>query len=142
MKKLTLSATDARNEFFRLINAVYYGGQVTIIEKNGEEVAKIVPTEKKKSANLFVPTVVIVEFWAGSEMEKKKNRETSSALFRAFEEIPLDGNIAKKSGELLRKKLCMDPIDAIIAATALKFNAMVATRNKKHFQKIPGLKLF
>lgn len=48
MKTLTLSATEARNEFFKLINAAYYGGQVTIVEKNGEEVAKIVPTEKKE----------------------------------------------------------------------------------------------
>ena len=33
-------------------------------------------------------------------------------------------------------------VDLVIAATALSFNAEVATRNVKHFKQIPGLELF
>lgn len=48
MKIVTMSATLARKNFFDLINAAHYNGQVTVITKNGEEVARIAPQEQKK----------------------------------------------------------------------------------------------
>lgn len=43
MNTKTITATQARTEFFDLINAAKHGGQTTIITKNGKIAAKIVP---------------------------------------------------------------------------------------------------
>lgn len=48
MKTVTMNATEARKNFFDILNAAVYGGQVTIIVKNGKEVATIQAKKKKK----------------------------------------------------------------------------------------------
>ncbi len=56
---------------------------------------------------------------------------------------PMDGDVASRAGQLdggLSKR--GEPIgvaDTIIAATALERGEPVATRNEKHFRRIPGL---
>lgn len=45
----TLSATEARNRFFELLNLVRYKGEEFLVEKDGKAAAKIVPAEKRKS---------------------------------------------------------------------------------------------
>lgn len=47
----TRTATQARIEFFDLINAAKYSGQVTHILKNGKLAAKITPIKPKKKFN-------------------------------------------------------------------------------------------
>lgn len=48
MNIVTKTATEARNEFFDLIAAAKYGGQVTVVTKNGKPAVRIVPEEKQK----------------------------------------------------------------------------------------------
>lgn len=43
MRTVVRTATEARTEFFDLINAAKHGGQITLITKNGKVAAKIVP---------------------------------------------------------------------------------------------------
>ena len=45
----TLSATEARNRFFELLDLAKYRQEKFTIEKDGEVVATINPVEKKKS---------------------------------------------------------------------------------------------
>lgn len=45
----TLSATEARNRFFELLNLVGYKGEEFVIEKDGKPLVKMSPTEEKKS---------------------------------------------------------------------------------------------
>lgn len=45
----TLSATEARNNFFELLNLAIYKGKEFTVEKDGKPAVKIVPMEKKKS---------------------------------------------------------------------------------------------
>ncbi len=44
-----LSATEARNNFFELLNMVAYKGEKFTIEKDGNVVANITPPEVRKS---------------------------------------------------------------------------------------------
>ncbi|MCJ7792690.1 MAG: type II toxin-antitoxin system prevent-host-death family antitoxin [Candidatus Marinimicrobia bacterium] len=44
-----LSATEARNNFFELLNLVAYKGEKFTIEKDGSPVADITPSEARKS---------------------------------------------------------------------------------------------
>ncbi len=45
----TLSATEARNRFFELLDMARYERKVFTIEKDGEPTAKLIPAEKRKS---------------------------------------------------------------------------------------------
>ncbi len=45
----TLSATEARNRFFELLDITKYNGTEFTIEKDGEVVGKLIPVQKQKS---------------------------------------------------------------------------------------------
>ena len=55
-------------------------------------------------------------------------------------EIPLDSEIAERGGVLRREAQVPTP-DALIAATALVHELPLMTRNRKHFERVPGLSL-
>ena len=93
-------------------------------------------------ARLFVPTVAIMEYWAGRNMRLKGMVGKAEILFRKFDKIDLTESIAKKAGELIRENSVVESVDSIVAATALYLDAQLATSNKEHFEKVKGLKLF
>lgn len=97
---------------------------------------------KKKSIRLYIPTVVILELWKGKSMENKDVLSKMERMLRVCKVSPLSEQIAKQAGELIRKGIIIDFIDACLAATTLYLEAQLATRNKKHFEKVRGLKLF
>lgn len=48
--KNILSATEARNNFFEILNAVMYKGEEFVVEKDGKPAATVSPLPAKKSA--------------------------------------------------------------------------------------------
>jgi tRNA(fMet)-specific endonuclease VapC len=48
---------------------------------------------------------------------------------------------ARVSGELRSRGLLIPPPDLFIAATALHHGVILVTRNRRHFDRIPGLQL-
>ncbi|OGM32470.1 hypothetical protein A2803_03295 [Candidatus Woesebacteria bacterium RIFCSPHIGHO2_01_FULL_44_21] len=90
---------------------------------------------------LYVPTVVIFELWAGSSMSKKTIVDETVRMLSKIKRVELDEKIAKKTGEIIRQKQIRG-FDAIVAASALELGAEVATQNEKHFRKVKGLKLY
>ena len=48
--KNTYSATEARNNFFEILNKVIYEGKEFIVEKDGVPAAKVSPLPAKKSS--------------------------------------------------------------------------------------------
>ncbi len=91
---------------------------------------------------LFIPTVVILELWAGKSMESAKNITAADKLFSGIKRIDLTEPVAKLAGKLLREDRLTAPIDAVIAASALELDAFLATGNRRHFSRVKGLKLF
>jgi predicted nucleic acid-binding protein len=61
-------------------------------------------------------------------------------LLAPMHEIPLDSSIAERGGELKRTVQLQTP-DALIAATALEHELSLMTRNRRHFDRVPGLML-
>lgn len=58
-----------------------------------------------------------------------------------FEFVSSSQEVSKAAGFLVRDyKVAIG--DAIVAATALSLNAKLATRNKKDFEAVKGLKFF
>lgn len=43
MKQVVMTATEARKNFFDILNAAIYAGQTTVVSKNGVKVAEIKP---------------------------------------------------------------------------------------------------
>ena len=85
-----------------------------------------------------------------SEMELRvgcQNKQESSRLDRSlefFQLIQLDRVISQRAAELVRIYNLSHGLlipDALIAATALELNISLATRNRKDFRFIDGLKL-
>ena len=96
---------------------------------------------KSLELELFIPTVVILELWAGKSMKLPKNITAADKLFSGIKLIDLTESIAKLAGNLLRQNCLAQPMDAIIAASALELDAKLATNNRRHFAGIKGLKL-
>ena len=93
-----------------------------------------------KKFTLYLSVVTLVEIYSGKDiLESKKVRETEQLLTN-FEISLITPGIAKTAGGL-RRDYGRPFVDAIIAATALQFSFVMATRNIRHFQGIPGLKI-
>jgi predicted nucleic acid-binding protein len=90
---------------------------------------------------LYLPTVVISELWAGRSMSRKSVLSETIKMISKIERVELDEKIAKTAGWLLRKKQIRG-FDAIVAATALELGAEIATQNEKHFKNVQGLRIF
>lgn len=56
----TLSATEARNRFFELLDLAKYRGKEFIVEKDGVPSVRIIPVEKRKSPEEI--RKILVEF--------------------------------------------------------------------------------
>jgi hypothetical protein len=69
--------------------------------------------------------------------------EATRDLFRAFEWIPVDDAVAERAGSMaqgfVRSHAGVDPVDYAIAATTQRFEAVLWTRNGKHFPMFPDL---
>jgi predicted nucleic acid-binding protein len=80
--------------------------------------------------------VTRAELFAGRGSEEELVR----LLLAPFREIRVDGPVAE-SGARLRRTLGIGMADALIAATALQSGCALVTRNVRHFDDVPGLRL-
>jgi tRNA(fMet)-specific endonuclease VapC len=55
--------------------------------------------------------------------------------------VPVADRAASLAAELEREGRRLDTHDCLIAGTALEHDLILVTRNSKHFQRIPGLRL-
>lgn len=97
---------------------------------------------KSGEIEILIPTVVILELWAGKTMKLPKNQKEADELLSGIKRIDLTETIAKLAGELVRQNSFIQPMDAIIAASALESGAYLATGNRRHFSRVKNLKLF
>lgn len=94
---------------------------------------------------LVLPTIVIAEYFTSMALDDPKEVGIADRTFTLFFKQDLTEDIAKVLGALLRHKTHAagaSLADLIIASTTIYLNAELATNNKTHFQKIPGLRFF
>ncbi|MGD9995875.1 MAG: type II toxin-antitoxin system VapC family toxin [Ilumatobacteraceae bacterium] len=84
---------------------------------------------------LYYSVVTRAELFAGNTATN-----LSSQLLAPFRELAVDRAIAERAGRVAREFAIRLP-DALIAATALEHGLGLATRNRKHFESIRGLRL-
>lgn len=96
-----------------------------------------------KEAELYIPTVVIFEIYSGTSSRKAIVANKIQNSFAFFQKVDLNDSIAKRAGEIYRDISTQFSVaDFLIAATALELGAQVVTLNKKHSQKIPGVRVY
>jgi len=89
----------------------------------------------------LLSTINIMELMAAPKMTEKRF-ELIKCLLDIFEHVPVDSNIATVAGRYLTKYRAshgLEPMDAIIAASAHVNEAVLFTLNIKHFRFIEGL---
>ena len=97
--------------------------------------------QKNGEAKLFISAVSIMEIFTGKSAGEIADELES--FITSFQVVSFDKEIARFAGEIERNhKLKLPVSDFIIGVTSLRLKAQLATRNKKHFQGIPGLKFF
>lgn len=96
-----------------------------------------------RSERLAIATITRLEICAGMRPEEKY---ATRKLLGRFANLSLDSSIAEYAGLLVaRGKQINKPLnvpDAIIAATAIKYQLSVLTLNERDFKAIPGLRLY
>lgn len=83
---------------------------------------------------LSYSTVTRCELFAGD----RGDEETIRHLLAPFRELDVDRAVAERAGALRRRTGIRTP-DALIAATALVHGLDLLTRNRRHFEVVPGL---
>lgn len=83
----------------------------------------------------------IVELYSGADAENPKKEAILSNLLVFFKIAELDFQTAEEAGKL-RRKYQLGIVDSLIASTSLTQRLKLATFNKKHFQKIQGLRFY
>lgn len=104
---------------------------------------RILETE---DAGLSTSSVTVMELRFGAARHPNGTRlwkRITDELLPRVEVLPVDGQVAERAGEVLAdlesRGVRIGTEDVLIAATALVHDLTVATRNLRHFQRVPGL---
>jgi predicted nucleic acid-binding protein len=97
----------------------------------------------RKHENRSISVVAKMEVLYGVPAEMIEYWNT---VFAEIESVPFTDEMVAKSHEIIldlkRKNCLIEMEDVMIAATAIVQNLHLATLNRKHFERIEGLKLF
>jgi toxin FitB len=84
---------------------------------------------------LFYSVITRAELFAGTSATDVVTR-----LLAAFRELPVDREVAERAGRIRRESGLRLP-DALVAATAVVHGLALATRNRRDFDRVRGLRL-
>ena len=99
--------------------------------------------QKRKEIILKINPIVAAEFLADQNLGSSKGKEERASQFlQFFESIDISLKEGILAARLLREKRIPFLADALIAATCLNNDFVFATRNRKHFAKVPQLQFY
>lgn len=100
--------------------------------KDMEIVSQWMDLSNSDCAVLYSP-VSVAELWAGARPHES---DALTALFRTLMCSPIDGQVGRNAGVYLqryRRSHRIEIADALIAASAVANNAVLWTKNRKHY---------
>ena len=114
--------------------------------KNEKKAVKLITSLIEKGEPLATTSVNEFELWKGVFKSKSKHTEESVKNFLDRTNIfDLDSKASKKAAEIYEllssKGNIVDALDVMIASIAIVNNEHILTENRKHFERIPGIKL-
>ena len=95
------------------------------------------------TGRLCTTAITAFELWAGSDTSRQVAAVES--LLDALTILPLDVSCARRAGKIRRDLehagSAIGMADSLIAGIAVEKDAILITRNRKHYERVPGLKL-
>ncbi len=96
-----------------------------------------------KTGRLCTTAISAFELWAVAKTPQQA--ATIETLLAAITVLPLDISCARRAGEILRelerKGDTIGMADSLIAGIAIEHDAILISRNRKHYERVAGLKL-
>lgn len=102
--------------------------------------AELLARESKNSSQLFINAVVVAEYFADKSLKDVKKHDQAEEFISNFRVVSINKKEGLLAAKFMREGLTFSVDDALIAASCIVNDMTLATRNKKHFAKIPGLK--
>lgn len=103
---------------------------------------KLLLDQAKGRVKLYINAVVISEYFTDENMKKARVLRQATDFIGLFSILSVTREEGILSGKFMRDKEVSLMGDALIAAACLVSNLKLATRNKKHFKKVPKLKFY
>jgi len=123
------------------LNKVLVDTDILIDHLRGlEKAQKYLKSIENGKVRGVISVITEAELAAGESMKDILVQMKVRGLVRILEKVEVTSEIACKAGELKREYKCR-LMDALIAATALKLNLKLATRNVRHYERIPWLEI-
>jgi tRNA(fMet)-specific endonuclease VapC len=118
---------------------------IAYLQKDPEAIKKLEDLQAQDDPEAVTTTINAAELWKGAYRSKEGQKETAKVkrLLDSLEMITLDRESARIVGEL-DSTIKSSPIgesDLLIASITLTNKQVLVTKNKKHFERIPGLKV-
>lgn len=107
--------------------------------RNHKPATNLLENLSKENA-VFVSVLTVAEVMSGKDCTDVAVRSQVDDFFTTIEKIDVSLDIAKKAAEF-RRLYSVPLVDAVIAATAFELNAMIYSRNAKHFGKIKEIEI-
>ena len=116
------------------------------ILKGKKEAAEKTQELLNRNEPIKATTISVFEIWQGTkDIRNESEKEKIEKLLSSIGLIAFDIESAKKAGnihaDLKSKGELIESADSMIAGIVLNHNETLLTRNKKHFEKIKGLKI-
>lgn len=115
---------------------------IDLKDQKEKAIAKVEDLESR-GETLSTTAINVAEFYFGVYRSNDKESALIEAdkLFEPFSILDLDFGSARLYGELAGslKSNMVAPLDLLIASIALSNKQRLLTRNKKHFERVPGL---
>ena len=98
-----------------------------------------------KGDTIYTTTISMGEYYTGAYRSRDKELRVAKAreFLKVFVTLTLDHESARLWGQLAAdlKSNSIGDLDLLIASMALSNKQVLITRNKKHFERVPGLEV-
>ena len=129
-----------------MVNSYLFDTSIIVnIFRGKKEEQKIMEDLEGERTSSFVCLAELYEGVARSRNRQEEENNLVKFFSRLNNVFGLDNEVAKKFGEvrsaLKKSGNVIEDMDLLIAATCIAYNQILITHNKKHFLRIPELKI-